>query len=71
MMTRDGRRRATTTLLLHGELERDEGKGDVQEVRLLTLDAWVRSVGAEVDGNGGELARSTAAGVEEIGRAHV
>ena len=34
-------------------------------MRLLTLDAWVRSVGAEVDGNGGELARSAAAGEEE------
>ena len=34
-------------------------------MRLLTLDAWVRFVGAEVDGNGGELARSAAAGVGE------
>ena len=34
-------------------------------MRYLTLDACVRFVGAEVDGDGGELARSEAAGVGE------
>ena len=54
-------------LLLHNDLERDEGEGDVQEVALLTLEAWMRSVGAAVVGGGGELDRSASAGEDEDG----